>query len=209
MNKNEIFYMMRILNDEKLTLKQQRDNIIEYLEDQLNLENAKQKGSNVKKQYTEAKKFLKNISETRPILKYTDYQYDNCQIFTDSFVLFKMKNHIEGLPYHNNEHGIYPDIREFMPRKENMICITNLFNYTDVLNKCDELKINKIKFPKEKKYLINLNGAYLNPKYVKLVIDILCDNINNIEVYFKGDMRPVLFTNSKGDEAIICPIRIN
>ena len=59
------------------------------------------------------------------------------------------------------------------------------------------------------KYLINLNGAYLNPKYVKLVIDILCDDINNIEVYFKGNMQPVLFTNSKGDEAIICPIKIN
>ena len=207
MNKTEIMSMLKILNDEKLNVEGQREKLIHYLREQQHLLNAKEKGSNVKKQYQQAKKFLKDISEARPILKFVDYQ-DGYQVFTNSYVAFMMKNSIEGLPYHEDENGVYPSLEGFVPDEKNAECITSLFDYTAVLNKCDDMKMNKVKHPGVD-YLIKYNNAYLNPLYIKQVVEILCDDISNINVYHSGDHYPVLFTNSKGDKAVICTVRVN
>lgn len=209
MNKTEINKLMGIVLNEEISELAKLENIKSYLMDQLVLENAKQKGGNFKKQVQEAKKFLKSINETRPILKYVDYQ-DGYQVFTDSYVLYKMANHIEGLPYHDNQNGTYPDVREFVPSEDKCENVTHLNNLKDALIVADLMKANKQKqVTKEYNYAIkgSHTEAYVNPLFVKQMITILADDIENIEIFYVGSMRPVLFKNSRGDYAIIVPVR--
>lgn len=209
MNKTEINKLLGMVLNEEMTDLGKLENIKGYLMDQLVLENAKQKGGNFKKQVQEAKKFLKSINGARPILKYVDYQ-DGYQVFTDSYVLYKMANHIEGLPYHENQNGTYPDVREFVPKEDNCENVTRLNNLNDALVVADLMKANKQKqVSKEYNYMIKgaHSEAYVNPLFVKQMLNILADDIENIEIYYVGSMRPILFKNSRGDYAIIVPVR--
>ena len=206
MNKTQIMSLLKIVNDKKLTSAQKEYEMGVALQQMLHLENAKQKGSTYKKQYQQAMKFLKGISNSRPVLKFVDYQ-EGYQVFTNSHVLFKMKNHIEGLPFHDNENGVYPEVLSFVPNKSHAENITDQFNHVDVLNKCDLMKIDKVAIPRCEKYLLQLKDAYLNPIYVKLVLDVLGVDNSKIEVYYQGNLRPIMFLNELGDEAVVVPVR--
>ena len=206
MGKTEIMALLKIINTETLSTDQKIDNLSMMLQEMLHMENAKQKGFTYKKQYQIAKKFLKGAGEKRSILKFVDYQ-EGSQVFTDTFVLFKMKNHIEGLSYYNDENGQYPEVLSFIPNKEELVEVTEKLTYAEVLNKCDLIKIDKVKTPHNKKHLVEINGAYLNPTYVKTVFEILGAGNNKIKVFYQDNLKPVLFANEIGDEAIIVPVK--
>ena len=163
-----------------------------------------------KKQLASAKRYLKGIKNNRAILKYVDYQ-EGYQVFTDSFTAYRMKNHINELPYHNNELGNYPNLKRFIPNYKECENVTKLNDLNEGLLLAGKMKEDKVKTIKSKKYAYYIVSDYdkacINPLLLKQVLDILQDNIDNIEVYFLGSLRPVLFKNSRGDEAIIMPIR--
>ena len=199
MNKTECIKILTLINDGNI------DDLKLFVESNLTEIRRKEVyGNNYNKAVKRVIKDLKKASVRRPILGYYDIQNGE-QIITDSFFLFKMKEgyFIDGIHYHENNHGNYPDVRHFAPtpdtKYECHIDIDKLINP----DKTIEIMGKEVS-------LINLKNKNTstseNSIYIENAIQIL--GTDNLNVYIYGTLRPVLLTSDRG-EAVIMPVKIN
>lgn len=160
-------------------------------------------------------KFLEGVSSNQcgGKLKYTSYQR-GYQVFTDSFIAFKMKNHLNDLPvYEGND---YPPMDNFIV--DGLKDSTKFFNYDDVLKVLEKRKNDKIR--KNSKKHLNKEYLYifrdeesetihaLDPLKVKTAIEILGCNPEELTVKSGGEFVQVQFFTPTGDMALIMPCRL-
>lgn len=198
MNKKEITKLLEMINDDNI------ESLKSYLNDELTKIKLKETyGNNYVSATKKIKKYLDKAGKTRPILNYYDIQ-NGKQCFTDSFFAFRMNEgyYLNNIEYHNNEKGVYPDLREFIPKQneDNLVPIDD----DKILNP----KVVGMCGKDIELYQVTLNDhvvCVFNLELLKLVIQLLGDEV---KMYVHGSMRPVLFVSDRG-EAVICPIRIN
>ena len=146
-------------------------------------------------------------------LNYASYQ-GGCQVFTDSFVAFKLKNYLNDLPiYEGND---YPTIDNFIA--DGLKDSTKLFSYDDVLKVLEKRKNDKIRKNSKKhlnrEYLYIMRDEeketthFLDPLKVKTVIEILGCKPEELIVKSGGEFVQVQFFTPSGDMALIMPCRI-
>lgn len=171
--------------------------------------------STEKKANKKAAAFLKKSYKRKPILSVCDIQTTNgidYQVFTDSYVAFYMKKYykletIEGL---NNRDGTqlrYPDIVKLLPDENNGLLIHNGKHLLDealkkhkagLLETLDSMTIYKLYYGDEK---ITVDILKL-----KTVIEIM--GTSDLDIYFYGSFKPLLFVDNKtGNKAILLPLR--
>ena len=160
-------------------------------------------------------KFLEGVSSNQcgGRLKYASYQGD-CQVFTDSYIAFKLKNHLNDLPVLEGKE--YPNINDFIA--EGLKDSTKFFNYDDVLKVLEKRKNDKIR--KNSKKHLNKEYLYifrdeesetihtLDPLKVKTVIEILGCKPEELTVKSGGEFVQVQFFTPTGDMALIMQCKI-
>jgi hypothetical protein len=178
--------------------------IVEYLETETRKEAAKTAGDSKPLKY--ASIVLKNKSnKCRPILQKAIIR-DGLQVFTDSFIAFKLQNHIEGLEMHDQkDFENYPKLDKlFLPAQ---FTITKKFD--DLIDELALLKDDDI-------YILKNDYGYKIGMYVKNI-----KIMYNVMRFKKGDIisfgiiesqstsytRP-LFIDNNGDSCILLPIRM-
>lgn len=159
-------------------------------------------------------KFLEGVSSNQcgGRLKYTSYQ-GGYQVFTDSFVAFKLKNHLNDLPiYEGND---YPTMDNFIVN--GLKDSTKFFSYDDVLKVLEKRKNDKIR--KNSKKHLNKEYLYimrdeeketthvLDPLKVRTAIEILGCKPEELIVKSGGEFVQVQFFTPTGDMALVMPCR--
>lgn len=152
-----------------------------------------------KTRYKEALKILKKSKDKRPILAKSIIK-DGFQIFTDSYVLFKLLDIIPELPELDNINS-YPKTETFFENgKGNTVLIQiscKELKQMIKINKVIDLKVND-------DMIIKVDSKLLLSVLVILdysnndIVDIHCSSIN---VH-----RPIYFNNN-GNEAVLLPLR--
>ena len=173
------------------------------LQDEIYQESLK-KNPSAKKRYSAMKRYLKTISESRPIItKPCDVEFEGKKYisFTNSYSL-ALTTESCGEIEKCDEPDRYPNV-------------TRLIKFEGDANKVDfnkvlaEAKSKGYKFTKNaihsNEYLMFYNGAYFRMALVDITYGILNDG-KEIDVYFGGELKPMTIQNDIG-VGIILPIR--
>lgn len=173
------------------------------LQDEIFTESLKKK-PNAKKRYAAMKRYLKTISESRPILTKpceVEFEGKKYNSFTNSYSL-ALTTETCGEIEMCEEPERYPDVTKLIKFEGDVEKI----NLNKVLA---EAKSKGYKFTKNaiysNDYLMHYNGAYFRMALVDITYGIL-DEGKEIDVYFSGKLRPITIQNDLG-VGIILPIR--
>lgn len=173
------------------------------LQDEIFTESLKKK-PNAKKRYAAMKRYLKTISESRPILTKpceVEFEGKKYNSFTNSYSL-ALTTETCGEIEMCEEPERYPDVTKLIKFDGDVEKV----NLNKVLA---EAKSKGYKFTKNaiysNDYLMNYNGAYFRMALVDITYGIL-DEGKEIDVYFNGKLRPITIQNDLG-VGIILPIR--
>ena len=185
-------------------LKQGRiDELIAELQDEIFAESLKAK-PNAKKRYTAMKRYLKTISDSRPILtkpRPIEFEGNNYNAFTNGFSLV-LTTETCGEIELCSEPDRYPDVRRLIPSggKEGKIDFNRVL--ADAKSKGYKYSKNAIY---SNDYLMCYNGAYFRIALLDIAYGILDDG-QEISVWFNGEHRPLTIKNDIG-MGIIMPVR--
>lgn len=173
------------------------------LQDEIFTESLKSK-PNAKKRYAAMKRYLKTISEARPILTKpceVEYEGEKYNSFTNSYSLVLTKETCGELAM-CEEPERYPDVTRLIISggEEGKI------DFNKVLA---EAKSKGYKYTKNaihnNDYLMHYNGAYFRMGLVDITYGIIDDG-KAIDVQFHGKLRPLTIQNDLGI-GIVLPIR--
>lgn len=185
-------------------LKQNRiEELIAELQDEIFTESLKNK-PNAKKRYAAMKRYLKTISESRPILtrpcaiEFEDHAYNS---FTNGFSLALTTEDCGEIEM-CSEPGMYPDVTRLIPAggKEGKIDFHKVL--ADAKSKGYKYTKNAIN---SNDYLMHYNGAYFRVALIDITYGII-DDVKEISVWFHGKNRLLVIKNDIG-MGIIMPIR--
>ena len=160
--------------------------------------------ANAKKRYAAMKRYLKTISESRPILTKpceVEFEGEKYNSFTNSYSLVLTKETCGEIPM-CEEPNRYPDVARLIVTggEEGKI------DFNKVLA---EAKSKGYKYSKNaihsNEYLMHYNGAYFRIALVDITYGII-DEGEETTVYFNGKLRPLTIKNDLGI-GIILPIR--
>lgn len=173
------------------------------LQDEIFTDSLKSK-PNAKKRYTAMKRYLKTISETRPILTKpceVEFEGEKYNSFTNSYSLALTKESCGEIPM-CEEPDRYPDVTRLIPTSGD----EGKIDFNKVLA---EAKSKGYKYTKNaihnNDYLMRYNGAYFRVALIDITYGILDDGQETI-VLFNGQYRPLTIKNDLGI-GIILPIR--
>lgn len=179
------------------------EDLTKELQDEIFTESLKTK-PNAKKRYAAMKRYLKTISESRPILTKpceVEFESEKYNSFTNSYSLVLTKESCGELEM-CSEPDRYPDV-------------TRLINFGSDVGKIDlnkvlaEAKSKGYKYTKNgihsNDFLMQYKGAYFRMALVDLTYGLL-DKGEEIDVYFSEKLRPIAIRNDLGI-GIILPIR--
>lgn len=179
------------------------DELKAELQDEIFTESLKGK-PNAKKRYAAMKRYLKTISESRPILTKpceVEYEGEKYNSFTNSYSLVLTKETCGEIPM-CDEPERYPDVARLIVTggEEGKI------DFNKVLA---EAKSKGYKYSKNaihsNDYLMRYNGAYFRMALVDITYGII-DEGEETTVYFNGKLRPLTIQNDLGI-GIVLPIR--
>lgn len=179
------------------------EDLKQELQDEIFTESLKGK-PNAKKRYAAMKRYLKTISEARPILTKpceVEFEGEKYNSFTNSYSL-ALTTETCGELEMCEEPERYPDVARLLPSggEEGKI------NFDKVLA---EAKSKGYKYTKtsihNNGYLMHYNGAYFRMGLVDITYGILDDG-QETTVYFHGKHRPLVIKNNIGI-GLILPIR--
>ena len=159
---------------------------------------------NAKKRYAAMKRYLKTISESRPILTKpceVDFEGGKYNSFTNSYSLVLTKENCGELEM-CSEPDRYPDVSR-------LISFAGDDDRIDFNKVLAEAKSKGYKYTKNaihsNQYLMRYKGAYFRMALVDITYSIL-DEGKEIDVWFNGHYRPLTIQNELG-VGIILPIR--
>lgn len=173
------------------------------LQDEIFADSLKSK-PNAKKRYAAMKRYLKTISETRPILTKpceVEFEGEKYNSFTNSYSLALTKESCGEIPM-CEEPDRYPDVTRLIPTSGD----EGKIDFNKVLA---EAKSKGYKYTKNaihnNDYLMRYNGAYFRVALIDITYGILDDG-QETTVLFNGQYRPLTIKNDLGI-GIILPIR--
>ena len=173
------------------------------LQDEIFTESLKGKG-NAKQRYAAMKRYLKTISESRPILTKpceVEFEGEKYNSFTNSYSLVLTKETCGELKM-CEEPDRYPDVSR-------LIVTSGEEGKIDFNRVLAEAKSKGYKYTKNaihsNEYLMRYKGAYFRMALVDITYGIL-DEGEKITVYFGGNYKPLTIQNDLGI-GIILPIR--
>lgn len=173
------------------------------LQDEIFTESLKGK-PNVKKRYAAMKKYLKTISESRPILTKpceVTYNGDKYNAFTNSYSLVLTTESCGELAM-CDEPDRYPDVGRLIPT-------TGEEDKIDFNKVLAEAKSKGYKYTKNaifsNDYLMHYKDAYFRMALVDITFSVINDG-EEIDVLYNGKHRPLTIKNDLGI-GIILPIR--
>ena len=184
--------------------KGQTEELKSLLQDEIYANSLKSNPS-AKKRYAAMKRYLKTISETRPILtkpceevEFEDGKYSS---FTNSYSLVLTKESCGEIPM-CDEPDRYPDVTRLVHRAVDLEKV----DFNKVLA---EAKSKGYKYSKNaihsNDYLMKYNDSYFRIGLVDITYGVL-DEGEKINVYFNGKNRPITIENDLGI-GIVLPIR--
>ena len=185
-------------------LKQGRiEELIAELQDEIFTESLKTK-PNAKKRYTAMKRYLKTISDSRPILTKPcpiEYEGGNYNAFTNGFSLV-LTTETCGEIELCSEPDRYPDVRRLIPSggTEGKIDFNKVL--ADAKSKGYKYSKNAIY---SNDYLMHYKDGYFRIALVDVMYGILDDG-QETSVWFNGEHRPLVIKNDIG-MGIIMPVR--
>ena len=185
-------------------LKQNRiEELIAELQDEIFRESLIAK-PNAKKRYTAMKRYLKTISDSRPILTKPcpiEFEDTKCNAFTNGFSLALTTEDCGEIEM-CSEPDRYPDVRRLIPSggKEGKIDFNRVL--ADAKSKGYKYTKNAIY---SNDYLMRYKGAYFRIALVDITYGILDDG-QEMSVWFNGEHRPLTIKNDIG-MGIIMPVR--
>ena len=157
-----------------------------------------------KKRYTAMKRYLKTISESRPILTKpceVEFEGQKYNSFTNSYSLVLTKESCGELEM-CDEPDRYPNTAKLITRLGDM----DKIDFNKVIA---EAKSKGYKYTKNSihgnDYLMKYNGAYYRMGLVDITFEILNEG-KSINIYFKGIHSPMVIENDLGI-GLILPIR--
>jgi hypothetical protein len=176
--------------------------IIEYLEIESRKEAAKSAGDSKPLKYASA--LLKKSNKSRPILQKAIIR-DGLQSFTDSYILFTLKNHITGLDMHDEiDYERYPKFDRLIP--ETSLYFKKPLN--ELIEEIATLKDDDIYLlPNEFDYKIGLYVKHLKAMYN--ILRFKKDGIIEfglIQTDNKNYVRPLIVKNND-DTCLLLPVR--
>lgn len=173
------------------------------LQDEIFTESLKSK-PNAKKRYAAMKRYLKTISESRPILTKpceVEFEGEKYNSFTNSYSLVLTKETCGELEM-CDEPDRYPDVTR-------LIISGGEEGKIDFNRVLAEAKSKGYKYTKNaihnNDYLMHYNGAYFRMALVDITYGVI-DNDEVTDVWFNGKFRPLTIKNDLGI-GIILPIR--
>lgn len=159
---------------------------------------------NAKKRYASMKRYLKTISESRPILTKPceiEFEGDKYNVFTNTYSLAMTKESCSELEM-CDEPDRYPSVARLIARSSDV-------EKVDLNKVLAKAKSEGYKYTKNSihsnNYLMEYNDLYFRMALVDITFSILNDG-NEIDVYFNGKNRPITIENDLGI-GIILPIR--
>lgn len=163
------------------------------------------KGSpTAKKRYAAMKRYLKTITESRPILTKpceVEFEGEKYNSFTNSYSLVLTKESCGELAM-CDEQDRYPDVTRLIHRDGDL----GKIDFNKVLA---EAKSKGYKYSKNaiynNNYLMKYNDAYFRMALIDVTYGVL-DKGDEIDVYFVGKNRPIAIENDLGI-GIVLPIR--
>lgn len=159
---------------------------------------------NAKKRYAAMKKYLKTISDSRPIITKPceiEFEGEKYNSFTNSYSLVLTKESCGELEM-CDEPERYPSVARLIGRSRDVEKVD--FNKVLAKAKSEGYKYTKTAIYGND-YLMKYNGLYFRMALVDITFGILNDG-NEINVYFNGKNRPITIENDLGI-GIILPIR--
>lgn len=179
------------------------DELKAELQDEIFTESLKGK-PNAKKRYAAMKRYLKTISESRPILTKpceVEYEGEKYHSFTNSYSLVLTKETC-GEILMCDEPERYPDVAR-------LIVTGGEEGKIDFNRVLAEAKSKGYKYSKNaihsNEYLMRYNGAYFRMALIDITYGII-DEGEETTVYFNGKLRPLTIQNDLGI-GIVLPIR--
>ena len=179
------------------------DELKAELQDEIFTESLKGK-PNAKKRYAAMKRYLKTISESRPILTKpceVEFECEKYNSFTNSYSLVLTKETC-GEILMCDEPERYPDVAR-------LIVTGGEEGKIDFNRVLAEAKSKGYKYSKNaihsNDYLMRYNGAYFRMALVDITYGII-DEGEETTVYFNGKLRPLTIQNDLGI-GIVLPIR--
>ena len=177
--------------------------LLESIKESIKLETVKE--SNQKDRYKAANLVLKNkASKSRPILQRA-YIRDGYQLFTDSWIGFKLLNHIPELET-NEPEASYPTL-------EKLITCVNMDSFIDL--RVETIK-DEMRFSNGECAIQLHDGmtAFFESKNIKILLDVLgFKNDEMIRFRFKQSSTngycnySLFYADRNGDEAVIIPLK--
>lgn len=166
--------------------------------------NSLKSNPNAKKRYAAMKRYLKTISESRPILTKpceVEFEGEKYNSFTNSYSLVLTKESCGEIPM-CDEQDRYPDVTRLVARNGDLYKV----DFNKVLA---EAKSKGYKYAKNaiynNNYLMNYNDSYFRIALVDITYGVI-DEGKEIDVYFNGKNRPITIENDLGI-GIVLPIR--
>lgn len=165
-----------------------------------------------KKQLKSTLSYLKKAAKKHAtgVFGYTDIQtFDGTdyQVFTDSYTLYALKEHVDELPLFKNTKEMngkqYPNVTRFLNVKGEPEDIQ-----VDIQKVRQAEKEQKHNFDNGRVIVMIVSDnhrVFVQARYLKTVYNILG---NNLKVTLYGEMQPVLFENEAGDKALVLPVRV-
>lgn len=179
------------------------DELMAELQDEIFTESLKGK-PNAKKRYAAMKRYLKTISESRPILTKpceVEFEGEKYNSFTNSYSLVLTKETCGEIPM-CDEPERYPDVAR-------LIVTGGEEGKIDFNRVLAEAKSKGYKYSKNaifsNDYLMRYNGAYFRMALIDITYGVI-DEGEETTVYFNGKLRPLTIQNDLGI-GIVLPIR--
>lgn len=183
--------------------KGQTEELKNLLQDEIYASSLKSNPS-AKKRYAAMKKYLKTISESRPILTKpceVEFEGEKYNSFTNSYSLVLTKESCGEIPM-CDEPNRYPDVARLIAR-------TGDLEKVDFNKVLAEAKSKGYKYSKSaihnNDYLMKYNDGYFRIGLVDITYGVI-DEGKEIDVYFSNKNRPITIENNLGI-GIILPIR--
>lgn len=180
--------------------------LAETLKEKAINESAKEAGDGSRLKY--AKVVLKTQKKSQRQILTKAIIRDSFQVFTDSFIGFRLSNHITGLDTHEIEkNGLYPDLERIIKMSKDNARNEITLNVLDIKQSLSTIKndghidiqiddISKVRFQK---------------KYLEVFLNVLGYNKNddNITLYYKNEISAFYSKEKNGSgDGIILPIRV-
>ena len=181
--------------------------LLDKLKEKAINESAKEAGDNIRLKH--AKNILKtNKKSSRQVLTKAIIR-DDYQVFTDSYIGFRLSNHITGLDTHDDQNMIngYPKLENIMKQSYDNAKYEITLNVLDIKNRLATVE-------KDGHIDIELNEiekARFSKKNMEAIMYVLgySKNDDNITLYYKNNISAFYVKEKNGDgDGIILPIRV-